>query len=77
MATYKQLMAEKAALEAKLNEARAEEVAGVIAKIQELMADYGLSVEDIAGKRRRGRPATRGPVGDARLLGLARIPSVF
>ncbi|WP_423194654.1 H-NS histone family protein [Cupriavidus sp. H18C2] len=60
MATYKQLMAEKAALEAKLSEARAEEVAGVIAKIQELMADYGLSVEDIAGKRRRGRPAKNG-----------------
>ncbi|RZT35439.1 H-NS histone family protein [Cupriavidus agavae] len=57
MATYKQLMAEKAALEAKLHEVRAEEVAGVIAKIQELMADYGLTVDDIARKRGRGRPA--------------------
>ena len=63
MATYKQLMAEKAALEAKLQEVRAAEVAGVIEKIQGLMADYGLSIEDIAGKRRRGRPAKNAAAG--------------
>lgn len=57
MTTYKQLMAEKAALEAKLHEVRAKEVAGVIAKIQELMTDYGLTIDDIAKKRGRGRPA--------------------
>lgn len=33
MATYKQLLAEKEALEAKLSEMRAAEVAGVIAQI--------------------------------------------
>jgi len=66
MATYKQLMAEKAALEAKLQEVRAAEVAGVIEKIQGLMADYGLSVEDIAGKRRRGRPAKNAATGIAK-----------
>jgi DNA-binding protein H-NS len=60
MATYKQLLAEKEALEAKLNEVRATEVAGVIEKIQSLMAEYGLSVDDIAPKRRRGRPAGTG-----------------
>jgi DNA-binding protein H-NS len=57
MATYKQLMAEKAALEAKLSEVRAEEVASVIEKIRGLMADYELTIEDITPKRRRGRPA--------------------
>lgn len=57
MATYKQLMAEKAALEAKLEEVRAAEVSGVIEKIRGMMADYGLTVEDIATKNRRGRPA--------------------
>lgn len=57
MATYKQLMAEKAALEAKLVEVRAAEVSGVIEKIQGLMADYGLTADDISAKRRRGRPA--------------------
>jgi DNA-binding protein H-NS len=57
MATYKQLLAEKEALEAKLNEVRATEVAGVIDKIRELMTEYGLSAEDILPRRKRGRPA--------------------
>lgn len=57
MATYKQLLAEKEALEAKLNEARQTEVADVIERIRTLMTDYGLSADDIAQKRRRGRPA--------------------
>jgi DNA-binding protein H-NS len=60
MPTYKQLLAEKEALEAKLNEVRANEVAGVIEQIRQLMADYDLTVEDIAPKRRRGRPAGSG-----------------
>jgi len=34
-------------------------VSDVIAKIQGLMSDYGLTVEDIAKKRGPGRPATR------------------
>ena len=58
MPTYKQLLAEKEALETKLNEVRANEVAGVIEQIRQLMADYDLTVEDIAPKRRRGRPAS-------------------
>jgi DNA-binding protein H-NS len=57
MATYKQLIAEKEALEAKLAEVRQSEVAGVIEKIQALMAEYELTVDDLAPKRRRGRPA--------------------
>jgi len=60
MATYKELVAEKEALEAKLAEVRASEVASVIQRIQGLMADYGLTVDDIATKRRRGRPAGSG-----------------
>ncbi|PZX34285.1 H-NS family DNA-binding protein [Cupriavidus phytorum] len=59
MATYKELMAQKQALEAHLEEARANEVAGVIEQIQNLMAEYGLTVDDIT-KRRRGRPAGSG-----------------
>lgn len=55
MATYKQLLAEKEKLEAQLEEARQTEVATVIAQIQSLMEDYGLTVDDIA-PRRRGRP---------------------
>ena len=59
MATYKELMAQKQALEAHLEEVRANEVAGVIEQIQNLMAEYGLTVDDIT-KRRRGRPAGSG-----------------
>jgi len=57
MATYKELMEQKEALEAQLAEARATEVSDVIEKIRGLMAEYDLSVDDIAAKRRRGRPA--------------------
>lgn len=60
MATYKQLMAQKEALEAQLAEVRANEVAGVIERIRSLMAEFGLTAEDIAEKRRRGRPAGTG-----------------
>lgn len=60
MPTYKQLLAEKEALEAKLSEVRANEVASVIEQIRQLMADYDLTVDDIAPKRRRGRPAAAG-----------------
>ncbi|GAB7546064.1 H-NS histone family protein [Cupriavidus sp. 8B] len=57
MATYKQLLAEKEKLETQLAEVRQSEVAGVIEKIQALMAEYELTVDDLAPKRRRGRPA--------------------
>jgi len=60
MATYKQLLAQKEALEAQLTEMRSSEIAGVIEKVRTLMEEYGLSVDDIAGKRRRGRPAGSG-----------------
>ncbi|MGO4308175.1 H-NS histone family protein [Cupriavidus sp. RAF12] len=65
MATYKQLIAERQALEAQLAEVRASEVAGVIEKIQKLMAEYELTVDDIATKRHRGRPAGAGRVKPA------------
>ncbi|WP_454739443.1 H-NS histone family protein [Cupriavidus necator] len=57
MATYEELMAQKQALEAQIEGARAHEVPGVIEKIRELMLRYELSPEDIAPRRRRGRPA--------------------
>jgi len=57
MATYKQLLAEKERIEAQLAEVCATEVAGVIEQIQALMAQYELTADDLAPKRRRGRPA--------------------
>lgn len=51
MATHKELIAQQRALEARLEEARASEVASVIEKIRGLLAEYGLSVDDVALKR--------------------------
>ena len=45
MPTYKQLLAEKEALEAKLHEVRATEVSGVIEQIRQLMVEYDLTAE--------------------------------
>jgi len=60
MAPCKQLMTQKEALGAQLAEACTTEVAGVIEQIRALMEEYGLSVDDIVGKLRRGRPAGSG-----------------
>ncbi|MBF6990853.1 H-NS family nucleoid-associated regulatory protein [Cupriavidus sp. IK-TO18] len=57
MATYEELLAQKQALEAQIEEARANEVPSVIGKIRELMLRYELSPEDIAPRRHRDRPA--------------------
>jgi DNA-binding protein H-NS len=59
MATYKQLLAEKEKLEAQLEQVRQTELAAVIAQIHGLMDEYGLSVDDLARKR-RGRPRKEG-----------------
>lgn len=77
MATYKQLMAEKNALEAQLTEVRASEVAGVIEQIQTLMAEYELTVEDIAPKRRRGRPAAAGKVSKTAAKAKSALPPKY
>jgi len=77
MATYKQLVAEKEALEAKLAEMRASEIAGVIEQIQGLMAEYELTVEDIATKRRRGRPAGAATKGKAVAKEKASLPPKY
>lgn len=58
MATYKQLLAEKARLETQMAEVREQERSSAIAKIHGLMADHDLTVEDLAPGKRRGRPAT-------------------
>lgn len=58
MATYKQLLAEREKIEAQIAEVRASEIASVIEQIRALMTEYELTVEDLAPKRGRGRPAS-------------------
>lgn len=57
MPTYKELLAQKADLEARIEEVRAIEVGAAIEKIRALMDQFGLAPGDIVRKR-RGRPAT-------------------
>ncbi|CAG9184089.1 H-NS histone family protein [Cupriavidus respiraculi] len=61
MTTYKELLAQKEALEVQLEEARQAEVGAAIEHIRELMDQYGLTVDDLARRRGRGRPRTRAP----------------
>lgn len=61
MATYKELLAEKEALEAKINEVRVNELSAVVEKIRALMDEYGLTADDIAPRRGRGRPRGTSP----------------
>lgn len=56
--SYKELLAQREALEAQINQARKQEVASAIAQIRQLMTDYQLSERDIFPGR--GRPATKG-----------------
>lgn len=58
--TYKQLLAQREQLDKQIAETRANELAAVIGQIHELMESYGLTTDDIVGKRRRGRPAGSG-----------------
>lgn len=57
---YQTLIAQKNALEEKIREAREHESAEAVATIRNLMTDYGLTVEDIAGTQ--GNRRKRGPV---------------
>ncbi|WP_199031311.1 H-NS family nucleoid-associated regulatory protein [Ralstonia sp. ASV6] len=60
MATYKQLLEQKAKLESQLEAARDHHRQEGLEKIHALMEEYDLSAEDILGKRRAARKT--GPV---------------
>lgn len=61
MTTYKDLLAQKAALDEQIANARREEITGALATITQLISDYGLSQEDIFPSASR-RPSKNGPV---------------
>jgi DNA-binding protein H-NS len=54
MATFKEIQNQIAELQRAAEEARANEVQGAIEQIRTLMADYDLSMDDIAGAKKRG-----------------------
>lgn len=64
--SLKDLLAQRAALEAQIAEAQRSERAEAIAKVRQLMAEYGLTMADVAGGRGSSgasRPAGRGGAG--------------
>lgn len=77
---YKKLIEQQAALEAQIQEAHARESAEAIAKIQQLMSDYELTVDDIAGVQQKRRklgpvePKYRDPKTGATWSGRGRAP---
>ncbi|MET2530198.1 H-NS histone family protein [Ralstonia pseudosolanacearum] len=58
MATYKDLLAQKAKLEEQLEVARAAEVQTAIAQVRQIVLEYGLTAEDLGlatkAKKRKG-----------------------
>ena len=57
MATLKELLAQKEAIEQQIAQTKKEERADAIAKVHALMAEYGLSLADIGGKApAKGKP---------------------
>ena len=61
MTSYKELLKQREALEQQINEARRQELAGAIAQVRALVAEYGLSQGDVfpAGRVRSASSGTK------------------
>lgn len=58
MASYQEILSQIEELKQKAQDARKQEMAGAMAEIKRLMADFGITVEDLGGKA--GKSKTRG-----------------
>lgn len=61
MSSLQELLAQRAEIEKKIADAQREERATAIAEIKRLMAEFGLTAADIAGRTPSARPASPGP----------------
>lgn len=59
MATYKELLAQKAKLEEQLESVRVKELETVIEQVRQVVTEYGLTAEDLGLASRRGRVAAK------------------
>lgn len=59
--SYKELLAQREALEAQIEAARKQEVSDVVAKIRSLVTDYGLTADDIFTAKRTNKISTGEP----------------
>lgn len=55
MASYQELMAQIDNLKRQAEDARKQETSGAIAEVKRIMAEYGLTMEDIGGSGRGGK----------------------
>ena len=61
MTTLAQLIEQRAALEAQIEAARKSEIADAVAKVRALVAEYGLTADDVfGGAKKRGPKAVTG-----------------
>lgn len=82
MSSYKELIARREALEKEIQEARNNEIASAVTRIQELVAEYDLTPEDIFSARRKTSiakqekvaPKYRDPVSGATWTGRGKPP---
>ena len=59
MATLYDLLAEKAALDKKISDAREREIHEVVAKVRTIVNDFGLQEADVFGGKRAARKAAK------------------
>lgn len=62
MSTYKELVAQREALEKQIAQARQDEIAHAVSKVRELVIEFGLTPKDIfsSGKSSKAGPARSG-----------------
>lgn len=83
MATYKELLAQKAKLEEQLESARVKELEAVIQQVRQIVSEYGLTAEDIglsykragADKKKTVAAKYRDPKTGATWSGRGRAPA--
>ena len=60
MATYKELLAQREALDNQIDQARQSELSDAVTRARQLVDEYGLTQADVFGSSRKGRPQNAG-----------------
>ena len=60
MATYKELLAQREALDNQIDQARQSELSDAVGRVKQLIEEYGLTQADVFGGARKGRMQTAG-----------------
>ncbi len=80
MATYAEIQAQIAELQAQAEKVRKEELASAIAQVKALMAQYGITIDDLQGVTKKTRKTSsvkakyRDPVSGSEWTGRGRSP---